>query len=513
VTGLVSRHLAFSLLLCGLAGLYLPATWSDQLASLGGDSAVYVFAARDYAPYLPPDPLVEEVARNSLYPPLYPALLAATGGAADIRLAHAFTTVCLLAAFAAFYAWLLAIGLSTGLAAVTVSLFAVMPGTYLQAFYLHSESLYLALSLAALAVLARAESVPASRLFWAASCLCALALITRTAGVVLLAPMLLVLLRKRPQFWFGMLSLALAPAMAWAVFHRSEQSYTGGLRQHYLEASLSDIAGRFYGNAVSIVWGLISNLIQTANLLWIAVTLCLVAAAMGAWRVLKSRADAWYVFAYLGLMVIVPYPAEATRYAWVLSPLALGYMVLAGFHGARWVRTESPAIRSGLRWGLPLALAVLLIPGFSLAINRWVHPLTQETPALRHLPEWYGVDGASARLAAEQHLQLAGAIKELGSQVPPDRCLFAIKPSIVTYYAQRHSVGPPFEQLDDETFTRQLRSRGCVYFILLPFASPSYATPYYPLGRLENRLEILAVHTSNHDESGSIVVILAKLKS
>jgi hypothetical protein len=170
-------------LIAGLAALYLPWTWSDQLASLGGDSAVYVLSAEHYAPYLPPDTLAADIARHALFPPLYALLLAATGGAADLHVAHAVTTLCLLAAVAAFFATLVAMGVPRAIGLVTVALFALLPGTLEQALQLKSEIPYLALTLAGLAALARASARANARDYWVATALLAAALLTRSAGV------------------------------------------------------------------------------------------------------------------------------------------------------------------------------------------------------------------------------------------------------------------------------------------------------------------------------------------
>jgi len=78
------------------ASWYLPWTWSDDLGSLGGDSAVYMLSGTALRALPAGRSIAASIARNTLYPPLYPLVLAATGGAAVSAWAHAVTTGCCL---------------------------------------------------------------------------------------------------------------------------------------------------------------------------------------------------------------------------------------------------------------------------------------------------------------------------------------------------------------------------------------------------------------------------------
>jgi hypothetical protein len=499
-------------LLAVLAGIYLPWTWSDELASLGGDSAVYVMSARHYAPYVAPDVVIEQVADASPYPPLYPLLLAVTGGAVDLRLAHLATTLCLLAAFAGMYAWLIGVGLPRGLSVATVAVFALMPGTLQQAFQLHSESLYLALGMAALATLARAERGAPQSGLWLAAGLIAAATLTRIAGIALLAALLWPALLRRSRSWGFALVAAGIPVMVWQLSRGSREVYAQGLLSHYAGLDPAQAVATLLRNMHAFAGGVADNLVQLASLAPIGLVLLLTGIFVGTGRLVRGKADAAYAYAYGGLMIVWPYPAEAQRFAWVLVPLVIGYAMLGG----QWLAARLPDRSATLRRVLPWAL--LLVPGvpiastFALAVERALHPVTRELPAVRHLPEWYAIDREGALQSAQFHLAVAASIRSLGEAVPADECIFSIKTPIVAYYTQHISKSPPGVQFDDAAFAAELERKGCRYFLLLGFASPAYPEPYYPSRRLRDRLEMLDSRVLRIGDYETVVAILARLR-
>lgn len=504
------RYGPLAVLLAALAALYLPWTWSEQLASLGGDSAVYVLSARHYAPMLPPDAVAAALEAESQFPPLYPLLLALGGGASDLRLAHALTTLCLVAAFAATYALARRIGLGRAMALCTVALFALMPGTLEQALQLKSEALYAALSLGSLAVLARREPGVGTHAGWVAAGLVSLALLTRSAGVALLPALLLVLWRRRPPRWGLMAVLAVGPALAWALTRDTQASY-GGTLAAYAQAPLPEILGRFGAHAVAIMLGASHNVTTAPALGWVLVPLAIVAAVVLAGRLRQAQPDAVYVAAYLAMLVAWPYPSEAQRLAWVVMPVLLAY-VLGAAQAASAALPEAMAVARGVaRAGVPLWLALAIVPAFGSALLRWAEAASGPHRALAHLPEWYGRDPGQSRELAQRHLDLAQAVADLGARVPPHDCIYAIKAATVTYYARRHTYAPPPEAMPDDRAAAWLRDGGCRHFLLLAATDGQhFATPFYPGQRLAGRLEVLAERAGTG--SDAVIAALARLK-
>jgi hypothetical protein len=87
---------------------------------------------------------------------------------------------------------------------------------------------------------------------------------------------------------------------------------------------------------------------------------------------------------------------------------------------------------------------------------------------------------------------IASHLRQIRDIVPAGSCIYSIKPSIVAFYANRISMVPPREQLDDAAFRSYLKETNCRYFYLMGFASPSFSRAYYPAQRLQNSLKVLS---------------------
>lgn len=506
----LQRHTPAAALLLLLAAGYGVFTWSEQLGDFGGDSAAYVLTAQSYAPYLPTAPAASEIARDTIYPPLYPLWLMAFGGADDLQLAHAATTAAMLAAFAAFYGWLLAIGVSAPLAAAGMAVFALLPGTVLQSLLLHSESLYLACSLAGLAALSRGVA-GRTRWYWIAAALIAAALLTRTAGVALLPALAVTLWRARPPQAWAMAAVAVLPALAWRLWHQEGGSYALLLLRRYAGTDAGSFLQRVSGNASAFFDGLVGNWVQVPSLQVVPALLLTLSAVVGLVRLWRLEPDAWYVLAYAAMVALWPY-RESSRFAWVLSPVLLGYLLCLAERSWPSAHAGAKPWRQRVPTGFLLTVfALTLLPGLALTVQRFRHPLAQESPALRHYPEWYVPDVADAILYTQRHRQLIDAMRAVGDAIPADDCVLSIKPSLTALYAGRRSRPPPDINADAAAFEDQLERSGCTLAMLLPYRSGTYPRHYYPLDRLDARLVPIDEAVAWREDGRDVKLFLARI--
>ena len=479
--------LLLALALFALAVLYVPWTWSDALASLGGDSAVYVLSARHYSPFTPADTVAALAAATSQFPPLYPLWLAPV--AASLPLAHLATALAALLALAAVYAWMRAIGVALAPSLLAVVGFGVLPGTWLMLLNLHSEPLYLAASAVALAAMSRTQEAArdgGERAGWIAAAAIAATLLTRTAGLTLLPAFALVLWRARPARAPLMLAAAVAPGAVWSVLHG--MSYGGTFVSRYAGQSAAQVIESMASQLGALVAGAAQLFAPSNALLPVLGVLFVLWLPVQLLRLVRLAPDAWYLAAYAGLITVWPFVSESARFAWVALPVMLGQLAWAGGHA---VATATPALRQSLSIA-PLAAALLVAaPATSGMAQRWVQ-LPRDVPEVtRHLPEWYeSADPREALDQARSHLLLAEALKRIAPSVPEGECVYAIKPALVSFYAGREGRAPPREAVPEAEFRAGIA--GCKYFALLPLSSPSYSAAYYPGARLGEELEPLA---------------------
>lgn len=493
---LLARHGACAAVLAPLAAWYLWLNWYDGLGSLMGDGLIYVSTARHYAPYWPAHPLDAVWAAYTQFPPVFALVLAAAGGAADLRLAHAATTVCLIAAFAVSYGWLLTLGVSRLRAAAMTAVLALAPGVFLQSFHLYPEGLYVCLSLGALIALVRGESTSRAGWFWAAALLVAIAIVTRTVGVTLLPALVVALVRHRPARWPGMIALALAPALAWNLTHDPPFSYTDALRDVYLDSSPEAIWQTVRASIESAASGLLHNLSQNPQFAWFAVALGAVAASVAVRRFFQWRPDAWYLSAYLATLAIWPYPVEGPRLTWVVLPILLGYLLWVGEQLSRRADGFGRA-RPAIAWLPVAAVALMVLPEFALLAARAVHPEALARPAYRHFPQWYTPALDRARVMTELHLGVADAFRKFAPRIPEDQCFFSSLQDLAAFYTRREARTPPPASVDAATFDEELRRAGCRYFVFAIASAQDDEQVLYPLDRVRDRIEILDVQRMN----------------
>jgi hypothetical protein len=484
------HHGGFALALAALGAAYLWVTAGDELGSLYGDGLIYLLTAREYAPYAPGDALTRGYAGIANFPPGYPLLLVLTGGVTSFAAAHAVTAIALVAAVVAVYAWLLGTGFGRPQAAVVALLCGILPGSFLQSFYLHPETTYMAWAFAGLALLARAEAAPRPAVLWAASAAITLALLTRSAGITLLPALAIALYRARPRGWPAMLVLPLVPWLAWSATHDSgEWSNSAALAgfARLAPASQLELART---SVAAMIEGAHDNVFHVWRLPWLAVALGAAALGVAAVRFVRLKADAWYLLAYGAMLAVWPFPQEMQRLTFVVMPILLAYVAWAGVAFAR--RATGPAAAVGA-WAPTVVLGLVLLPVFALLLQRAAHPMTREEPALRHVPDWYGWPLEDALLPAQAQVMTPRALRALGTRIPPSECVYATHLVHVQFHTGHWNARrPPLPGYNDAAFERELETSGCRWFVLTLMPAQFFPAPYYPFERLGGRLEVVA---------------------
>lgn len=502
---------ATSLPVAGLfiaAGIaYLGFSWSTVLGDFGGDNTSYLLMAQHFSPYSPSSNVAEYFFHQSIFPPLFPLLLGWTGGGESLLAAHLVTTACLLAAFVVFFCWLRLEGLSRYSAAISLLALTLMPGLYLQALLVHSENLYLLCSLTAL--LCATQALRRNAYPWLAMTIISIsaAYLTRGAGLSLVAAFLIWLwLHRLPHRPFYTLT-AIAPVLLWSLFGGSDSaSYWHQLVQGYHDPAAWLEQVRQQGQHLLQGWRINFGQSLTA---WISgMVLLILGLAAAAWRTWMRRLDGVYVWFYLSMILLWPFPAEAQRMAIVLLPVIFAQTVWILY---QW-RWEKHRVRPYLISVLAL-LMITSLPELALTIQRFFAPLPASVPqAYRHANEWYGTNPAKAAIDVRYAAAIESHLLRLQHTTPEDVCLLSIKPALTGYLTHRISKAPPGIHTDNAAFEHEIAKLGCRYVHMSVLFSPSYPEAMYPYRRLENQLEILNVGTITDEQQQSIVSLLGKLR-
>lgn len=475
-----------------LCGAYFMWTWSHELGELGGDSAVYLLMAQHFSPWTPYSDVAEHFAGNNPYPPLYPLILGIFGGGKSILVARVITTSLLLTAILVLYAWQRSLDISSLRASTMTLIFALLPGTYLEVLSIHSESLYLLFTLAALASVALFENSKNESLLWVAASCVAAAVLTRSAGVALLIAFMLYLSWHRPGNIWPAILLATLPVVLWHFSGvHAGPGYMAQLAEKYDSNSFAVLSRQIQTGVASMWEGWLGNITTSrTNSLWVAVLgiHCLTGTL---YRLFCRKLDAIYVTMYLVLIAVWPFPSEAKRLFYAILPILLvhGLSLAAVFPRAMLGRHAiNPAIL------LYIAIIVLLAaPSLILTVNRYLQPLPEWAARHRQSHYWYAGDLRDPVDVLGSMGLIVETMRETPKLVPENECIYSIKPSVVALYAQRMGRSPPPESVTDDMFREMIKKGGCRYFFLLSGSSPSYSTPLYPLNRLEGKFKTLRV--------------------
>ncbi len=242
----------------------------------------------------------------------------------------------------------------------------------------------------------------------------------------------------------------------------------------------------------------------------VAGALLLAAMAGVASRLISRKFDSIYLVFYLAMISVWPFPAEGTRFVFVIVPILLAQAVLVA------VRIRFGRFKV-LQWTLLMAgfgaPFLVVLPELLLTEQRFFEPLSEKLAAYKRVPWWYlpdsreGVEGLLLSEAWER------GFRGLSRTIPTQDCVYVIKPSVARYLSGRVARPPPRAALTNKEFDAALGVSGCRYFYLIAARSPTYPEAMYLLARLQGRLELLETTTLD-DGTGTQGVggMLARLR-
>ncbi len=496
-----------------VAIMYFTLGWTAHLSNLGGDSAGYLLAAQYYSPYHAATAVLSDYATQIIFPPLLPALLAIFGGGENMRVAHELVMCFLLLAMVALYLWARIEKFSIWMSGTLVFMFALMPATYLISFNVWTENLYLMFSLIAVVALSH-EGATEERMWLLAAVAVSAALMTRVAALPLAFAFCAYLALYRPRKTLILAAIALGPFLMWAVVSAIMQKGAGAYVTH--------LEGKYSGDPIHIF---IAQAITESKAMlhvwhdaWIggsrtkAISAIIYAAgvlSLVGWllRLRNLRFDAIYVAAYLVVLLVWPHPEEALRYSYVLFPLLIFYSCQALMRMPEFVISGRSYHLSAIVFIALLAISML--PTFILNFGYF----TEQVPAAyvdsKHAAVWYSSDRKQASREAKFQISLMNHLKTLSTMVNEEDCIFAIKPTVVSLYSGRRSYIPPLSAVHDDKFWSDLGR--CDFVYVLPFASPSFSEPLYPLNRLGSHAKLVDEKVVSDGANSLVIGALLKI--
>ena len=485
----IIKSFVFGLLLFGLGSW----AWSTMLADFSGDNAVYWLTANHFSPWGTAVPTAAHFAAKSVFPPLYPLVLALGGGGTSLLAAHVVSAVLLWCGLLAFVRLLGLIGIGWVAALGLMLAVAVSRSVLRESLQLHSEHLYLLLSLLAL-VFALSAASRRQAIYLCAACVAA-AYLTRTSGLALALAMLAFIAVRHRSALPGCLLIIGLPIVAWSLWHHGSASYVNDMMRLYAQVGLAGIIARNV-EYLGLAWLACFNEVGLVGHGPILPTLFALAGVGGLLvRLRTAQPDALYVPLYLLMLVLWPYPAEYQRMLYPIFPLILAQGL---FFSASWIPQHAHRLQARHSSVLFLALlAAAVLPYAAFALTRFVEtpPDAQYAPYTRTLA-WYMADPTQAIANVGYQRAVTEALLDIrtANRIEPEGCLLATKTAVVSLYSHRLTLGLPRPDRAGTVDLDRLRHNPCRAVFMTQAVSPSFPYAYFPYEQIRDLLTAVRVY-------------------
>jgi len=500
---------------------YLYHVWGHELASWEGDELIYILTAEYLSPWTDPSEIASHMARNSKFPPLFPLILGLVGGGGSIVAANIVTAILMTLSFVMIFFWLLEERLTEWKAFALVFLFALLPGTYMQALFVSSEGLYLILSFGCLLAVVKAENSTGNFYLIVAALCIAAATLTRSAGWALFVAFAFYLMWHRRPSKKLLLTIAALPALAWAAYKgitggNDTPSYFTLMYGWYSSDLLAVSLSQLTIEPVKFLIGLVGDFTIMSVGTYALCVVAFICIAATVYRIYLRRLDGIYVAVYYVMIVMYPlgiaYIGDK-RFALVIVPILIfqtlfliGRLTERMFGCRRFNPVEAVFL---------LSILLLALPAFALAIARHQESVSPELESFRRAGWWYSWYAYGNFATRYEDMKYAKVLTEglptIAKAVPHNECLYSVKPYIVGFYMHRASKFPPAETVDEARFNEILDTVGCRYFLFTADISPSVSeNSFYPMYRLDGRVQLLAEAAYGGVEGRTVVGVLGR---
>ena len=469
-----AAHLALAL---AAAPLFIAFVWQSTIATVSDDSVSYLAMARWFAgtadAFLAP-----WLAWHSHFPPFFPMVLAATGGSGDFLMGHI-----VVGAFAAASVFLLAryaaIRLQSDWGGFWVAAaFLCLPTAWVSVKGILSESLYLAITLAALLVHEKwlARAAPRARTYLIFGVLLALAYSTRAVGVTLIGAWLLhegvkaLSTRRVPRAAWLALVPAILAAVGWALARPGGHVYTSTIRSVVRTwLAVPVLSARVTSEMLSAGWvaSFVAEGDVSAPVRWVILGVGAAALAGSVRAAMRNRIDGWYVILSALLLFLWVFGVDnMRRLLYPVVALALLHAAELVVAAARRLRIAKPHLAVTAVCGVPLALC---LPATALVAEKARDGvlLVEDTRyRASDITDYYRIiNRAEARAFAAKHAATLAGLEALRTATPVGARVMWMRPEYVALLGGREAV-PYYYEWDARTLAAKIRAGRVDYLVV-----------------------------------------------
>lgn len=508
------------LLLAGvilLLGVYFYFAASNPNSGSFSDSVRYLFMADYYRGT--PNALTVQMARESMFPPAFPFVLAVFGaGTEAITTAHTVTTLTLLLSCGMYFWWLSTQQLTVNEGLMALVLLLLLPGVFLHSLLIISEFLFLAMVLGSLAAMEKSRSAD----YWIliAAVLVGLSITTRTIGIALLPGLFLACRSLGYRKLILAAGLSLGPYVLWQLMRDSSLAGRGyvGVFSLYLEQfSLVEIFQNL-GYQLQMIWQSWIRIFDRLLAFQVVVLhslLLIIVAPVFVSRLVRLKYEAVFLLVYLGIILLWPFPKELERFMIMLVPIFLFYCLLFIKHAVR--KFELSAISHMLKAGIFGVILISITPSLFGILHRYSMPAPEELNVHRFSKSWYEqASDSNTILTAQKFESLYQLLWAVDDHLSEDECVYTTARDIVTLYSRREGKNLPkdlYRNADDGYRLDITELDQCDYVLMIalqPVQVPAYVS-MYPIQALGEHMDPVLYSSITHDGVEQVVAAFVEI--
>jgi hypothetical protein len=479
-----TSNIVIAAIIIAVSIFYFYFTSGDSVVGMLGDDAAYLLQAELYSPWVKDaSPAIDYIQKRSLYPPIYPIVLGMFGADShNIVLASSLTVSLLLLSFLiiGYFAYLLT---ESKYAALLIALMlAFLPKSLLFSQDLYSEFLFMCF-IYAVFILLNSDKINSEK--WLLSALIiSLASLTRSIGIGLSCAFIILLIIKRPRYYFYYISLSCMPFLMWMLSRYAlvgNSNYITHLMDNSNVIQAYDVFSLLQNKIIIFIqaWARLytaqsDNTILVNSLLVMFFTLSIIGFHS---RFVKYKLDAIFVSIYLLILIIWPYSDYylIERFIYPIFPVLLIYIVIAI------QKLFSQKKYQYISFGVILLFNISIVLPTSISyIKRGFIDIEPNLKPYTRTGHWLATkDYEDAFQYASILKVVIESLPYVSNYVPESACIYSARTPLVLLFTHRKSLYFPDVKNSADDFHEYTST--CDYFLAMPMTSSNKQSIYYPI--------------------------------
>ncbi|HIF50020.1 MAG TPA: hypothetical protein EYQ42_00545 [Thiotrichaceae bacterium] len=479
-----TSNIVIAAIIIAVSIFYFYFTSGDSVVGMLGDDAAYLLQAELYSPWVnDSSPAIDYIQKRSFYPPIYPIVLGMFGADThNLILASNLTVSFLLLSFLIIGYFVYVLTESKFTAILIALMVAFLPKSLLFSQDLYSEFLFMCFIYAAF-ILVNDNEISSEQWLLGALVI-SLASLTRSIGIGLSCAFIILLIIKRPRYYFYYISLSCMPFLMW-MFNRyvliGDVSYITQMVANSNAISAYDVFSLLQNKIIILIqsWSrLFTSKVDNTIFVTSFLVMFFILSLIGFYsRLIKYKLDAIFIPVYLLLVIIWPFNEFylLERFIYPVFPVLLIYIIIAI------QKLFSQKKYQYISFGVILLFNISIVLPTSISyIKRGFIDIEPNLKPYTRTGHWLATkDYEDAFQYASILKVVIESLPYVSNYVPESACIYSARTPLVLLFTHRKSLYFPDVKNSADDFHEYTST--CDYFLAMPMTSSNKQSIYYPI--------------------------------